>query len=40
LWAEPNTWPFLWSDLTKDWLYFIFLEEKIKIFDYSQGSFR
>jgi hypothetical protein len=40
LWAEPNTWPFLWSDLTKDWLYFIFLEGKIKIFDYSQGSFR
>jgi hypothetical protein len=40
LWVEPNTWPFLWSDLTKDWLYFIFLEEKIKIFDYSQGSFR
>ncbi|MDG1172749.1 MAG: DUF5011 domain-containing protein, partial [Opitutales bacterium] len=40
LWAEPSAWPFLWSDLTKDWLYFIFLEEKIKIFDYSQGSFR
>jgi len=40
LWSGSNLWPFIWSNKTTNWLYYMNEEETKFFYDYFTGSFR
>jgi hypothetical protein len=40
LWTNAETWPFLWSHESVDWLYLLPTKEKTLFYDYATGSLR
>ncbi|MDG1355128.1 MAG: DUF5011 domain-containing protein, partial [Opitutales bacterium] len=40
LWTNQDTWPFLWSNETADWLYPVYSGNKLYFYDYQTESFR
>ena len=40
LWTNAETWPFLWSHESVDWLYLLPTKEKALFYDYATGSLR